>query len=194
MKIPARSHEVTKSVLSRRPACRGEANGTNAKRKSELRIFLVLLFVTATSAAAFCAPGGVLKGATKIQVDPTVIEHPEKVKDAVYAQLVRYDLRAAVRDALFEEGESPLRAHIVLDEFTPEGKAKRWANFGSGRNISTVEGRLVIQDASGKELASVKIHLHGSVASNPEDGNNTQGRQPTSDFERCLLEEIERLK
>jgi hypothetical protein len=52
----------------------------------------------------------------------------------------------------------------------------------------------VIQDAGGKELASVKIHVHGSVASSPVDGNNTQGRQPASDFERRLLEEIERLK
>jgi hypothetical protein len=159
-----------------------------------MRIFPVLLFIAATSTALFCSPGGVLENVRKIQVDPTVIEQPEKVKGAVAASLVRYDLRAAVRDALLEEGDSSTRAHIILDEFSPESTAKRVIGFGSGRSISTVDGRLVIQDASGKELASVKIHVHGTVASNPGDGNNTQGRQPTSDFERRLLEEIERLR
>ena len=159
-----------------------------------MRIFHVLVFVAATSAAAFCSPGGVLENVKKIQVDPTVIEQPQKVKDARAANLIRYDLRAAVRDALFEEGDSPTRAHIVLDEFFSESKAKRLIGFGSGRSTSTVDGRLVIQNASGKELASVKIHIRGSVASSPADGNNTQGRQPTSDFEKRLLEEIERLK
>jgi hypothetical protein len=159
-----------------------------------MRVFQVLLFLAATSAALFCSPGGVLENVRKIQVDPTVIAQPEKVKDAVAANLVRYDLRAAFRDALFEEGDSPIRAHIVLNEFSSEGTAKRLMDFGTGRNPRTVDGSLVIQDASGKELANVKIHVHGSVASSPADGNNTQGRQPTSDFERRLLEEIERLK
>jgi hypothetical protein len=159
-----------------------------------MRIFQVLLFVVATSTALFCSPGGVLENVRKIQVDPTVIEQPEKVKDAVAANLVRYSLRAAVRDALLEEGASPIRAHIVLDGFSSEGRTKRLIGFGTGRSISTVDGRLVIQDASGRELASVNVHVHGSVASSPNDGNNTQGRQPTSDFQKRLLEEIERLK
>jgi hypothetical protein len=159
-----------------------------------MRRFHVLLFIAATSIASFCSAGGVLENVRKIQVDPTVIEQPEKVKDATAGNLVRYDLRAAIRDGLFEEGDSPIRAHLVLDEFSSEGKAKRLVGFATGRCISTVDGRLVIQDASGKELASVKIHVHGSVASSPSDGNNTQGRQPSSDFERRLLEEIERLK
>jgi len=159
-----------------------------------MRVFRALLFLAAASRAAFCSPGGVLENVRKIQIDPTVIEQPAKVKDAAAASLVRYDLRAAFRDALFEEGDSPLRAHIVLDEFSSESTAQRLIGFGTGRNLSTVDGRLVVQDASGKELASVKIHVHGSVASSPADGNNTQGRQPTSDFERRLFEEIERLK
>ncbi|MGO8788733.1 MAG: hypothetical protein ACLQVL_15310 [Terriglobia bacterium] len=159
-----------------------------------MRIVQVLLFVVVVSSVSLCFPGGVLENVRKIQVDPTVIEQPEKVKDAVAANLVRYNLRAAVRDALFEEGDSPLRAHFALDEFSPEGTAKRLIGLGSGRSIYTVDGRLVIQDASGKELASVKIHVHGSVASSPADGNNSQGRQPASDLERRLLEEIERLK
>ncbi len=159
-----------------------------------MRRFRVLLFIIATSTAAFCSPAGVLEHVREIQVDPTVIEQPDKVQDAAAANLVRYDLRAAVRDGRFEEGDSPIRAHIVLEGFSSEGKAKRLIGFASGRSISTVDGKLVIQDASGKELASAKIHVHGTVASSPSDGNNTQGRQPTSDFERRLLEEIERLK
>ena len=159
-----------------------------------MRIFHVLLFLAATSMASFCSPGGVLENVRKIQVDPTVIEQPEKVKDAVAANLVRYNLRAAVRDALLEEGDSPIRAHIVLEEFSSEGRAKRLIGFGTGRSTSTVDGRLVIQDASGKELASVKIHLRGTVAFSPQEGDNTQGRKAASDFEQRLLEEIERLK
>jgi hypothetical protein len=159
-----------------------------------MRKILVLLLIAAASTAAYCSAGGVLENVTKIQVGPTIIAQPEKVKDAMAANLVRFDLRAALRDALFEEGSSPIRAHFVLDEYSPESTTKRLMGFGTGRSINTVDGKLVIQDADGKELASVKIHVHGSVGSSPADGNNTQGRQPTSDFERRLLEEIERLK
>jgi len=159
-----------------------------------VRILQVLLFVAATSTASFCSPARVLENVRRIQVDPTVIEQPEKVKDPVAANLVRYDLRAALRDALLEEGDSPIRAHIVLDEFSSVGTAKRLMNLGTGASTRTVDGRLVIQDASGKELASVRIRVRGSVASGPAGGNNTKGRKPASDFEQRLLEEIERLK
>ena len=159
-----------------------------------MRVCPLVLFVAATSTASFGSPGGVLENVRKIQVDPTVIEQPERVKDPVAAKLVRYNLRAAVRDALLEEGDSPIRAHIVLDEFSSGSAAKRVMDLGSSRSIRTVDGRLVIQDASGKELASVKIHVHGSVAFGASEGNNTQGRRPASDFEQRLLEEIERLK
>ncbi len=159
-----------------------------------MRTFQPLLFTAATSTASFCSAAGVLENGRKIQVDPTVIEQPDKVKDPMAANLVRYNLRAAVRDELLEEGNSPIRAHIVLDEFSSESGAKRLMDLGTGRSIRTVDGRLVIQDASGKELASVKIHVRGSVAFGPSEGNNTQGRQAASDFEQRLLEEITRLK
>jgi hypothetical protein len=67
-------------------------------------------------------------------------------------------------------------------------------DIGTGRALRTVEGRLVIQDASGKELASVTIHFRGSVGLNPDSGTNAQGRRPASEFEQRLLDEIERLK
>ncbi len=154
----------------------------------------VLLFLAVTSMASFCYAGGVLANVKKIQVEPTVIEHPEKVKDAVAAKLVRYDLRAAVKDAILEEGESPIRTHFVLDEFSSQGATKKLMNFGTGRTIRTVDGRLVIQDATGRELASVKVHVRGSVALDPDEASNAQGRRPVSDLEQRLLEEIERLK
>jgi hypothetical protein len=159
-----------------------------------MRAFQVLLFLAATSKALFCSPPAVLEKVKKIQIDPTVIEQSEKVKDPVAAELVRYDLRAAVRDARFEEGDAPIRAHIVLDEFSPQVRAKRLMDLGTGRTIRTVDGSLVIQDATGKELANVKLHLQGSVAFGPDQGHSTQGRRPASDFEQRLLEEIERLK
>jgi hypothetical protein len=159
-----------------------------------MRLFHVLLFVVATSTAAFCSPGGVLEKVTKIQVDPTVVEQPEKVKDAIAANLIRYNLRAAVKDAHLEEGESPIRAHFVLDEFTSESNTKRLMGLTGDRDASTVDGRLVIQDATGKELASIKIHLRGSVTFSQVGGDNTKGRQATSDFEQRLLKEIEGLK
>lgn len=159
-----------------------------------MRTLEVLFLLSAIWTEAFGSPGGVLEKVTKIQVDPTVIEQPGRVKDSWAASVVRYNLRAAVRDALLEEGESAIRAHFVLDEFSAEGGAKRLMDFGTGRSIRTVDGRLVIQDARGKELASVRIHLRGSIALSAGDGNNTQGRQAASDFEQRLLEEIERLK
>jgi hypothetical protein len=178
----------------------GRETGTAMRRTAlfqkqpATRIFRALLFAAATSTAALCAPGGVLENVTKIRVDPTVIEQPEKIKDPVAANLVRFDLRAAIEDAHLAEGDSPIRAHMVLDEFSPDGGAKRLMNIGTGRNTRTVDGKLVIVDANGKELASVKIHVHGSVGFSPGDGNSTQGREAASDLERRLLEEIEKLK
>jgi hypothetical protein len=159
-----------------------------------LKQLQVILILVATAAVTVGASGGALENVKKIQVDATVIAHPESLKDAAAANLVRYDLRAALRDALIEEGDSPIRAHFVLDEFFSQRAAKRAMNLGTGRATRTVDGKLVIQDASGKELASVKIHVQGSVAFGPDQGNNTQGHKPASDFERRLLDEIERLK
>jgi hypothetical protein len=159
-----------------------------------LRSFCVLALLVSSAAAAFCSPAGILESVKTIQIDPTVIEQPDKVKDAVAADLVRYDLRAAIRDALFEEGISTVHAHFVLDEFSRQGASKRLADLGTGRSTRIVEGRLVIQDANGGELASIKIHVRGSVAFDPGQESNTQGHKPASDLEKSLLAEIEKLK
>jgi hypothetical protein len=52
----------------------------------------------------------------------------------------------------------------------------------------------VIQDAGGKELASRVIHFRGNVAFSSDNGAETPRRQPTSDFEQLLIDEIQGLK
>lgn len=159
-----------------------------------MRTFPILTLGAAAFAAAVCVSGGVLEKATTIQVDPTVVEHPENVDDNVAPNLVRYDLRAAVRDAHFEEGKSAIRVHMVLDEFSSESRARKVVAMGSGHSVCTVDGKLVFEDAGGKELASVKIHVHGSVVAVQGDAVTSQTRQAQSDLERRFLQEIETLK
>jgi hypothetical protein len=159
----------------------------------------VVLVIAATSTVAFCSPGvlkaGILENVAKIQVDPTVVTNPEKVKDPAAANLLRFNLRAAVMQAHFEEGSSPIRIHIVLDEFSSaDGKVRRVLNLGASRSDNLVDGKLVIQDASGKQLASREIHFHGNVGLNPDDNADPSHRQATSGFEHLLIDELQRLK
>ena len=158
-----------------------------------MKIFPVLFIVAAASAAAFGSPGGVLEKVKKIQVDQTVVSQPDKVDNNMAANLIRFDLRAAVKDAHLDEGDSPIKAHFVLEEFSSESRARRLIGLGTGRSICTVDGRLVIDDENGKELANIKIHVRGSVAFSPGDGNDSRTK-PISDFEQRLHDEIEKLK
>jgi hypothetical protein len=103
-------------------------------------------------------------------------------------------LRNALRTTNFETPEvAPVRAHIVLDEFASGSAAKRFmVGFGAGR--STVDGRLVFQDESGRELANVKIRVRGNLAWSGYQGANRQRAQATNAFDQRLMEEIARLK
>jgi hypothetical protein len=88
-----------------------------------------------------------------VQVDETVIPNPSKVKEDHAANQVADSLKRALRDADLEIGESPLRAHIVLDEFTSGSMAKRvMLGFGAGRN--TVDCRLVLQEPKAKTCSA----------------------------------------
>lgn len=134
----------------------------------------------------------VLRDVKIIQISPTVVANPDKVKEDFAPTLVEDSLRNALRNANFEIGEAPLKAHIVLEEFSSGNAAKRLlVGFGSGR--STVEGRLVIQDASG-ELANVRMRVRGNFLFSGYQGGNTQRRQATNAFDQKLAEEIARLK
>jgi hypothetical protein len=154
-----------------------------------------MLFVAATAAVAFCSPQGILDKITTIQVDPTVVTNPDRVKDPAAPNLLRFNLRAAITQAKVHEGNSPVRIHIVLDEFSSSnGKVKRVLNLGASKTDNVVDGKLVIQDASGKLLASREIHFHGNVGLNPDDNADPQHRQATSEFEQLLIDELQRLK
>ena len=135
----------------------------------------------------------VLAGVKVVQVDPTVIAKPESVKEDHAANQVADSLKRALRDADFEVGESPIRAHIVLNEFTSGSTAKRFM-IGMGAGRSTVDCNLVILDAEGKELYNKKIRVRGNLAWSSYQGGNTQRRQAVNSFEQKLLEEIEGLK
>ena len=154
------------------------------------RIITTLLM---TLAFAFPTIGGVLENVKTIQVDSTVISNADKLKDASAANLVQDSLRVALRGADFEIGEAPVRAHIVLDEFTSGSFAERFViGFGAGR--STVSGRMVFVDGAGKEIANVRIRVRGSLAWGAYQGGNTQRRQASVSFEQRLFEEIKKLK
>jgi hypothetical protein len=129
-----------------------------------------------------------------VQIDPTIFPNPEKVKDSSAPNLVQDSLRNAFRSANFEVAETaPVRAHIVLDEFTSGSAAKGFmVGFGAGR--STIDCRLVLQDAEGKELANIPIRVRGNLVWSPYQGNNTQRRQAVNSFDQRVLEEIEKMK
>ncbi len=151
------------------------------------------LCLTLTVCSARAQNAGLLKGAKTIQVDPTIVSNPDKVKEPAAPNLVQDSLKNALRTANIEIGEAPIRAHIVLDEFTSGSTAKRvLVGLGAGR--SSVTCHLVFQNADGKEIANSKIHVRGNLAFSPYEGNNTQRRQAVSSFEQKLLEEIEKLK
>src|SRR5215510_2605514 len=105
---------------------------------------------------------------------------------------VSQNLRAALKSAGFEIGDSPVKAHLVLDEFTSGSTAKRvMVGFGAGR--SSVDTRLVVVDGE-KEAASVRIRVRGNLIFSPYEGGNTQRRQAVNSFQQRMLEEIYKLK
>jgi len=164
-----------------------------------MRIFIAAIAMSALTANAAQTVGAqgarVLRGVKQITVEDTVIGDAGKVREEFAPTLVADSLRNALKDANFEvtdEGAA-VRAHVVLDEFSSGSTAKRFL-VGMGAGRSTVDGRLVFQDQSGKELANVKIRVRGSLMFSPYQGGNTQRRQATNSFEQRLVEEIARLK
>jgi len=145
-------------------------------------------------AAVQILPSAPLKNIKAVQVDSTIVSDPGKVKEPSAPTLVQDSLKNALRAASIDVADSaPIRAHIVLDEFTSGSTAKRMlVGFGSGR--SSLSCRLVLQDANGKEVSSTKIHVRGKLAFSAYEGNNTQRKQAVTSYEQKLLEEIERMK
>lgn len=162
-------------------------------RTRVMQVLAVSIFLLLIGALVQAEKPKPLAGVKTVQVDDAVISDPQKVKEEHASNQVTDSLRNALKAANFEVGDAPVRAHIVLDEFSSGSTAKRFlVGFGAGR--STVDCRLVIQDADGKELSSTKIRVRGNLIFSPYQGNNTQRRQAVSSFEQRLLEEIEKLK
>jgi len=162
-------------------------------RNRVMQVLAVSIFLLLIGALVQAEKPKPLAGVKTVQVDPAVVSDPQKVKEEHASNQVTDSLRNALKAANFEVGDAPVRAHIVLDEFSSGSTAKRFlVGFGAGR--STVDCRLVIQDADGKELSSTKIRVRGNLIFSPYQGNNTQRRQAVSSFEQRLLEEIEKLK
>ena len=154
---------------------------------------LVLAFASA-SATAEAQRSPILRDVKAVQVNPTVVANPDKVK-ADYAPVLLQDaLRNALRTANIETPNvAPIRAHLVLDEFTSGNTAKRFVvGFGAGR--STVDARLVFQDEDGKELASTRIRVRGNLAWGAYQGADRQRSQAVNSFDERLAEEIARLQ
>jgi hypothetical protein len=136
----------------------------------------------------------VLRNVKAVQVNPTVVGNADKVKADFAPVLMQDALRNALQNANFETPEAaPIRAHIVLDEFTSGSVAKRFiVGLGAGR--STVDGRLVFQGEDGKELANTRIRVRGNLAWSSYQGGNRQRSQAVNSFDERLTEEIARLK
>jgi len=157
------------------------------------RAVVLVLVVGVLSTPGFAQRVAILRDVKTVQVEPTVVPNPENVKEDFAPNLVQDALRNALRNTNFEVGESPTRAHIVLEEFTSGNVAKRFA-VGLGAGRSTVAGRMIFQDAEGKELANVRIRVRGNFLFGGYQGASTQRRQATNSFDQKLVEEISRLK
>lgn len=166
------------------------------RRIAQIVFVFTLLFAVCdlNAQGTSAASAGILHGIKAVQVDPTVVPDPAKVKEAFAPNLVQDSLRSALRNTGFEVADSaPIRAHVVLDAFTSGSTAKReLIGFGAGR--SAVTCHLVLQDAGGNELTYTKIRVRGSLIFSPYQGNNTQRRQAMSSLDQRFLEEIEKMK
>ena len=154
---------------------------------------LVLVFASA-SAVAEAQRTPILRDVRAVQVNPTLLPNPDKVKADFAPVLLENALRNALRNADIDTPkEASIRAHIVLDEFTSGNTAKRFVvGFGAGR--STVDARLVFQGEDGKELSNARIRVRGNLAWGAYQGADRQRSQAVNSFDERLTEEIARLR
>ena len=159
-----------------------------------IALWLTWMFLFAQAQTGKTSDAPPLRDVKAVQLDRTVVAHPDKVKDESAPNLVEDSLRNAFRSANFEVADgAPIRAHIVLNEFTSGSAAKRFmVGFGAGR--STIDCALVISDATGKELKNIPIRVRGNLAWSPYQGNNLQRHQAVNSFDQRVLEEIEKMK
>ena len=154
----------------------------------KIRDCVLLLF-----AATLPLLAGPLVNVKTVQIDPTIVPNPVKVKVEGANSLMEDSLRGALQAANFEIGDSPIRAHLVLDAFNSGSTTERVLFGGYGAGRSTLDTHLVISDG-GREVASVRIRVHGNFAFASYEGGSAQSRQAEKSFQKRLLEEIKKLK
>ena len=157
--------------------------------------FLALLLMTAfpqTGQQQATTPA--LKDVKAIEILPTTIPNPDKVKETTAPGIVENNLRHAILLAGFEVGkDAPIKARLILEEFNPGNTATR-VIVGMGAGRSTITAILVLQDAGGKEIKTAKIHVRGDILMGSYQGNSTQQKKAVSKFEQALTEELEKMK
>jgi hypothetical protein len=161
-------------------------------RRTAQALFVSTLLTAVALSAQQPAPA--LHDVKAVQVQPTVVANPDKVKEQDAAALVQDSLKDALSHARIEVADgAPVRAHVVLDEFTAGSAAKRMTvGFGSGR--ASIACHLVLEDVSGKELANVPIHVRSEMAFNGYKGNGREKHEVLSSLDHKLAEEIAKLQ
>lgn len=159
---------------------------------------LILLFTVIAGSRIFTAAetrvATPLRGVKAVQVEPAVIAEPDKVKESFAPNLVTDSLKNALKTAGFEVAENaPIKAYVVLDEFSSGNTATR-VLIGMGAGRSSVTTHLVLKDADGKELCNTKIHVNGKLAWSSYEGNTTQRHQAVESLEQRFVEQIEKMK
>jgi hypothetical protein len=155
---------------------------------------LLILCTGSLLQAGQATPTRPLRDVKEIQVLPTVIKYPEKVKDPDAAATVEKSLRRALLVNEYQLVESaPVKARISLDEFSRGNQAKRIL-LGLGAGRSTVDCRIQLLDENENEIASVRVRVRGDISWSPYQGNTTQTKQALNKFERALTDEIDKWK
>ena len=96
------------------------------------------------------AKAGPLTGVKSVQVDPTQVPDPGKVKETWAANWIHDQLAAALQQTGFQAGDAPIHAWVVLEEFTSGSTAKR-VLVGMGAGRSSITATIVFQDTAGAE-------------------------------------------
>jgi len=156
----------------------------------EVRLSGVFIFILAVGAVAQEAPA--LRGVGAVKVLSTEIPKPKEVKVQGSAVAAEDALREALKASEIEiTNDARVRAHLVLDKISVVGSPRRrLLGIASGR--SSVQGRLVLQDADGKELLNKKLNAENSILSDP--GFTSEAENLMSELRRKIQEEIARQK
>lgn len=154
-----------------------------------LAVALVILCSGANHAQSL---DNVLNGIQTVSVTPTVVSDGRKVKDPSAGGTVETALRNALIASGIRVGDSPIRMHMSLDEFTAGSAAKRaLIGFGSGR--STVSARLIVE-RDGEPMATVAIKTRGRLMFSAYQGDDSQQRHALNEFEQRLVEVLATLR